>query len=152
DWVLAAHARPTTGPNFYSEDVVGQRAGARRREILDRVLQQAATYVPDSVGYVREQYVPVVRDGRAIAVLVRHTDLHNMRQQGGLEVNYLQIAQALLTMVSEGTFPTAGPPTGAGRGTPPAGDGVLRPDADGRTPYARPDAAAPLRRPGPPDP
>jgi two-component sensor histidine kinase/PAS domain-containing protein len=148
DWVLAAHARPTTGPNFYSEDVVGQRAGARRREILDRVLQQAATYVPDSVGYVREQYVPVVRDGRAIAVLVRHTDLHNMRQQGGLEVNYLQIAQALLTMVSEGTFPTEGSPTGVGRGTPRVGDGVLRLDADGRIRYASPNAVSALRRLG----
>ena len=147
-WVLTAHARPTTGPNFYTEDVIGRRPSPSRRRLLEEVLATARPLDPTVVGYVREQYVPVVRAGRAIAVLVRHTDLHNMRQQGGLEVNYLQTAQALFTMIAQGAFPAAETSTLVGRGTPRVGDGVLRLDADGRIEYASPNAVSALRRLG----
>lgn len=147
-WVLAAHARPTTGPNFYSDDVVGQRARPERLRQFEAVLQAQDPVTVDGPGLVREQLVPVVRAGRAIAVLVRHSDLQNMRQQGGLEVNYLQTAQSLLTMISQGTFPTDVSPTGVGRGTPRVGDGVVRLGADGDIEYASPNAVSALRRLG----
>ncbi|WP_153396352.1 sensor histidine kinase [Ornithinicoccus halotolerans] len=147
-WVLAAHARPSTGPNFYHEDVVGEAPSAGRRMLLDEVLEQALPRTPTDVGYTREQYVPVVRAGHPIAVLVRHTDLQSLRQQGGLEVNYLQIAQSLVTMIAQGTFPAEGSPTGVGRGTPRVGDGVVRLTAEGRIEYASPNAVSALRRLG----
>ena len=152
-WFLAAHARPSTGPNFYHEDVIGQPPTQERQGWLHQVMQTARPVTPPEVGFVREQYVPVVRAGRAIAVLVRHTDLQNMRQQGGLEVNYLQISQQLYSMIAEGGFPTEGSVTGVvGRGTPRVGDGVMRLTADGVIDYASPNAVSALRRLGHTDP
>ena len=147
-WFLAAHARPTTGPNFYHDDVIGSPASPEREHWLAHVLATGRTVTPEELGYVREQYVPVVRDDRTIAVLVRHTDLQNMRQQGGLEVNYLQISQQLFSMVAEGGFPIDGAATGVGRGTPRVGDGVVRLTADGLIDYASPNAVSALRRLG----
>ena len=147
-WVLAAHARPTTGPNFYHDDVVGTIPEGPRRELLDTVLRTMRPVEAPQADAIREQYVPVVRARRAVAVLVRHTDLHSMRQQGGLEVNYLQLAQSLLRMISQGDFPSEVAPTGVGRGTPRVGDGVLRLDAEGNIEYASPNAISALRRLG----
>ncbi|WP_337590191.1 sensor histidine kinase [Ornithinimicrobium sufpigmenti] len=152
-WFLAAHARPSTGPNFYHEDVIGQPPTQERQGWLQQVMQTARPVTPPEIGFVREQYVPVVRAGRAIAVLVRHTDLQNMRQQGGLEVNYLQISQQLFSMIAEGGFPTEGAASGGvGRGTPRVGDGVVRLTADGVIDYASPNAVSALRRLGHTDP
>ena len=147
-WFLAAHARPSTGPNFYHDDVIGQSPAPERERWLNEVLGSGRPVTPPEAGYVREQYVPVVRAGRAIAVLVRHTDLQNMRQQGGLEVNYLQISQQLFSMIAEGAFPMDGAATGVGRGTPRVGDGVVRLTADGLIDYASPNAVSALRRLG----
>ncbi|GAA5161106.1 histidine kinase [Ornithinimicrobium tianjinense] len=147
-WFLAAHARPSTGPNFYHDDVIGRQPDPGRLTWLTQVQQTGHSVTPDGTGYVREQYVPVVRRGRTIAVLIRHTDLQNMRQQGGLEVNYLQISQQLFSMISEGAFPVEGAATGVGRGTPRVGDGVIRLTADGVIDYASPNAVSALRRLG----
>ncbi|WP_122262300.1 sensor histidine kinase [Ornithinimicrobium cerasi] len=147
-WFLAAHARPTTGPNFYHDDVVGRPPEPARQGWLTQVFETGRAVTPDGLGYVREQYVPVVRKGRAIAVLIRHTDLQNMRQQGGLEVNYLQISQQLFSMIAEGAFPVEGAAVGVGRGTPRVGDGVIRLTAEGKIDYASPNAVSALRRLG----
>ncbi|ANS78396.1 Serine phosphatase RsbU, regulator of sigma subunit [Serinicoccus hydrothermalis] len=147
-WFLAAHARPSTGPNFYHDDVIGETPGESRQRLLAQVMESGRPVTPDEVGFVREQYVPVVRTGRPIAVLVRHTDLQSMRQQGGLEVNYLQISQQLFSMIAEGAFPMDNAATGVGRGTPRVGDGVLRLTADGVIDYASPNAVSALRRLG----
>lgn len=147
-WFLAAHARPSTGPNFYHDDVIGQTPAPDREQWLTQVMSQARPVTPTEVGFVREQYVPVVRAGRPVAVLVRHTDLQNMRQQGGLEVNYLQISQQLFSMIAEGAFPIDGAATGVGRGTPRVGDGVVRLTSDGLIDYASPNAVSALRRLG----
>ena len=147
-WFLAAHARPSTGPNFYHDDVIGQTPSPERERWLTEVMRTGRAVTPEEVGFVREQYVPVVRTGRPIAVLVRHTDLQNMRQQGGLEVNYLQISQQLFGMIAEGAFPMDHVATGVGRGTPRVGDGVVRLTADGIIDYASPNAVSALRRLG----
>ncbi len=147
-WVLAAHARPSTGPNFYSDDVVGMDAPPSRAQILDTVAQAGRPHTDQPSEFAREQYVPVRRRGATLAVVVRHTDLHYTRQQGGLEVNYLQIAQSLLVMIAQGTFPADQPHTGVGRGTPRVGDGVVRLGAEGLIEYASPNAVSALRRLG----
>ncbi|MDO5740109.1 MAG: sensor histidine kinase [Ornithinimicrobium sp.] len=147
-WFLAAHARPSTGPNFYHDDVIGRPAEPGRETYLRQVYTTGRSITPDETGYVREQFVPVVCQGRTIAILIRHTDLHNMRQQGGLEVNYLQISQQLFRMIAEGDFPIDGAAIGVGRGTPRVGDGVVRLTADGIIDYASPNAVSALRRLG----
>jgi two-component sensor histidine kinase len=148
EWVLASHARPTTGPNFYNDDVVGRLPSEQRRECLEQVFRTKRPLDPVQSESIREQYLPVVRAGHALAVVVRHTNLHSMREQGGLEVNYLQLAQALLRMIGQGSFPSELAPTGVGRGTPRVGDGVLRLDAEGHIEYASPNAISALRRLG----
>jgi len=146
--VLAAHARPSTGPNFYPDDVVGSHAASTRAPILSEVAATGRSATHQDAEYVREQYVPVICRGQTLGVLVRHTDLHHMRQQGGLEVNYLHIAQALLAMISQGAFPADPPHTGVGRGTPRVGDGVVRLGSEGLIEYASPNAVSALRRLG----
>ncbi len=147
-WVLASHARPSTGPNFYPDDVVGQRSTAHRTAILSNVAAVGRPETHQDSEFVREQYVPVVRRGAVLGVLVRHSDLHHMRQQGGLEVAYVHMAQAILMMISQGTFPAEQSHTGIGRGTPRVGDGVVRLSAEGLIEYASPNAVSALRRLG----
>ena len=38
---------------------------------------------------IREEAIPVVRDGRALAVLTRHTNLATLRTPSRLELTYL---------------------------------------------------------------
>lgn len=55
---------------------------------------------------VREESIPVVRAGGAIAVLTRHTNLSMLRTPSRLELTYLATADALSRMVANGEFPT----------------------------------------------
>ena len=49
---------------------------------------------------VREEAVPVVKDGRAIAVLGRETNLGEARTPGRLEINYIEAADEMCAMIS----------------------------------------------------
>jgi two-component sensor histidine kinase len=51
-------------------------------------------------------------------------------------------------MVSEGSFPLAGAPTGSRRGAPRVGDGLVRLDVDGVVVYASPNAVSAFHRLG----
>jgi len=44
---------------------------------------------------IREEAIPVVSDGRALAVLTRHTNLATLRTPSRLELTYLASADAL---------------------------------------------------------
>ncbi len=151
-WVVAAQARPMTGPNFFSDDVVGQAAGRYRPEVLGEAFSGRTVRLDRVPGSrsptVREDYVPVVRAGGAIGVVSRHADLATMRARSRLELTYLGIADALVRMISEGSFPTEGAPTGVRRGAPRVGDGVIRLCEDGAIDYASPNGVSALRRLG----
>ncbi|GMA85982.1 hypothetical protein GCM10025868_12320 [Angustibacter aerolatus] len=97
---------------------------------------------------VREDTLPVVRGGRPIAVLSRHTNLTNMRTPSLLEQNYVAVGDALAVMIAEGAFPVTAAPTGRRRGAPRVGDGFLRLDFDGRVTYASPNAVSAYHRLG----
>ena len=74
----------------------------------------------------REEDIPVVREGRIVAVLSRMTSLSTLRTPSRLELTYLAGADSLAAMVAEGAFPIAGSVTGSRRGAPRVGDGMLR--------------------------
>src|SRR5699024_3660369 len=80
DFLIVAHCRPSTGATVYYEDVVGRLipAGRRRllRQAMDRQVPVRATE-PRWIGShaVREDAVPVVRDGQTIAVISRQANL-----------------------------------------------------------------------------
>ena len=54
---------------------------------------------------VREEAIPVVRGGRALAVITRHTNLAAMRTPSRLELTYLALADAIARMIAAGEFP-----------------------------------------------
>ncbi len=66
---------------------------------------------------MREETIPVVRAGRVVAVVSRHTNLAAARTPSRLELTYLRTADDLAVMVSQGRFPV--------------------PDADHRVAHAR---------------
>src|SRR5262249_60337888 len=81
------------------------------------------------------------------AVIERATNLNSARTPSRLELTYLQGADDLARMVSEGTFPYPGQDTTLVR-SPRVGDGMLRLDAAGRVTYASPNAQSAYRRLG----
>jgi hypothetical protein len=97
---------------------------------------------------VREESIPVVRNGRAIAVLTRHTNLSMMRTPSRLELTYLATADALLADDRHRGVPAPSAPTGLRRGAPRVGDGVIRLDVDGFISYASPNSVSALHRMG----
>jgi two-component sensor histidine kinase len=155
-WVAGAHVRPVTGAMAFFEDQVGIRVERGRRLQIDRayderriVRERDPDWNDDDVP-VREEAVPVVRDGNAIAVMTRHTNLAMARMPGRLELTYQSAADDLARMIAAGSFPIAGAPTGSRRGAPRVGDGFVRLDAEGVVDYASPNAVSAIHRIGHP--
>jgi len=152
-WYAAAHIRPTTGPMVFFDDVVGRRIEPGRRPLLDqafselRIVREREPEWRDDMP-IREEAIPVVSEGRALAVLARHTNLATLRTPSRLELTYLATADALARMIAAGEFPTLGAPTGQRRGAPRVGDGVIRLDAYGTVDYASPNAISAIHRLG----
>ncbi len=152
-WQAVAHIRPTTGQLVFFEDQVGVRASRGRADTLEqayserRIVRERDTEWRDDLP-VREESIPVVRAGRSIGVLTRHTNLSMMRTPSRLELTYLASADALSRMVATGEFPNASAPTGLRRGSPRVGDGVVRLDYEGVISYASPNAVSAIHRLG----
>jgi two-component sensor histidine kinase len=152
-WYAAAHIRPTTGPMVFFDDVVGRRVDRGRRPLLDqafrdlRIVRGRDPEWRDDMP-IREEAIPVMSEGHALAVLTRHTNLATMRTPSRLELTYLATADALARMIAAGEFPTLGAPTGQRRGAPRVGDGVVRLDSDGTVNYASPNAISAIHRLG----
>ena len=152
-WQAVAHIRPTTGQMVFFEDQVGITATKARAETLEqayaerRIVRERDTEWRDDLP-VREESIPVVRQGHAIAVITRHTNLSMMRTPSRLELTYLATADALSRMIAAGEFPSLSAPTGVRRGAPRAGDGVVRLDYDGVITYASPNAVSAIHRLG----
>jgi two-component system, sensor histidine kinase PdtaS len=152
-WLAVAHVRPTTGATAFVQDAVGVEVARGRRPQIDRahderrICRERDPDWRDDVP-VREETIPVVRDGTVVAVLSRHTNLSTMRTPSRLELTYLACADALAVMVAEGAFPVAGAPTGSRRGAPRVGDGLIRLDQAGLVTYASPNAVSGFHRLG----
>ena len=150
-FLAVAHVRPATGPTVHYEDVVDTRAPDGVRETLQQALDEGRTWRRRAPRWgpsfaVREEAVPVVREGRAIAVLSRQMNLSSARTPGRLELNYLDAANELCAMVARGEFPSGNLATGPRRGAPRVGDGLMRLAGDGEVRYATPNALSSLHR------
>ncbi|NYE02607.1 two-component sensor histidine kinase [Kineosphaera limosa] len=155
-WVVASHVRPNTGPLVFFDDIVGSRAGAERRRLLDACAQLGQMIFDtdrdrDEVN-VRQTAIPVVRSGKVLAVLTRHSNVATGRIPSRLELTYLSLATQMLEMIAAGAFPTLGAPTGQRRGAPRVGDGVVSLDYEGVVTYASPNAISAIHRIGHPGP
>lgn len=152
-FVAIAHCRPSTGPTVHLDDVVGHLASDGRVEHLRRALAEGgivASREPrwDETYAVREDALPVVMEGRAIAVMTREVSQAVSRSSSRLELNYKGAADDLLRMVTAGDYPMHTSQTAQRRGAPRVGDGVLRLDAVGHVSYASPNALSCFHRLG----
>ena len=151
-FVAAAQMRPTTGPTALHEDLVGVEVARGRRPQLDRAFAEARVVRerdPDWPGDVpvREEAIPVVRAGRVVAVVSRHSNLAASRTPSRLELTYLRVAEDLAVMMSQGRFPIPDD-THQVALAPRVGDGLIRLDANGVVLYASPNAVSAYRRLG----
>jgi two-component sensor histidine kinase len=98
---------------------------------------------------VREETIPVVRAGRVVAVVSRHTNLAAARTPSRLELTYLRTADDLAVMVAQGRFPMPGGDHQVALALAPrVGDGLLRLDERGVVTFASPNAVSAYRRLG----
>jgi hypothetical protein len=151
-FVAAAHVRPSTGPTAHHDDLVGTEAPRGRRPQLDtafdeqRICRERDPDWPGDVP-VREETIPVVRDGRVVAVVSRHTNLAAARTPSRLELTYLRTADDLAVMIAQGGFPITGMDHRAAL-APRVGDGLVRLDEQGVVTFASPNAVSAYRRLG----
>lgn len=155
-FLSVAHCRPSTGVTVHQDDVVGQRLPQGRAPMMQAAFRDGAiqhSLEPRWTGSyaVREDLVPVVSQGRPIAVLSREANLGIARSPSRAEVNYLSLADELCGMIQRGEYPQTSAPAG-GRGTPRVGDGIVRLDQEGVVIYASPNALSCFRRLGISDP
>jgi len=166
-WVAVAQMRPTTGPTAFQDDLVETVLSAEtaraaeesertrltaRLELIDgawaegRIRREGD---PDWSGGVpvREEAIPVRREGKLIGVIQRSTNLSSARTPSRLELTYLQSASDLAQMIAEGHFPFSNQEPLMVR-SPRVGDGLLRLDQSGDVVYASPNALSAYRRLG----
>lgn len=153
DFVAIAQCRPSTGATVHYDDVVGSMPPEGQRGQLSQSLTEMRAQrsrEPRWFGSyaVREEAVPVVRDGRAIAVIARQTNLGGVRTPSRLELNYVEAADDLMGMIVRGEFPLPDAATGPRRGAPRVGDGLIRLNSEGEVLYASPNALSCFHRLG----
>ena len=151
-FVAAGQMRPTTGPTVHHDDIVGTVAERGRHVQIDtaydegRICRESDPDWPGEVP-VREETIPVRRDGAVIGIVSRHTNLAAARTPSRLELTYLRSADDLALMLAEGRFPVAGPDDRV-FGSPRVGDGLMRLDEHGTVTFASPNALSAYRRLG----
>jgi two-component sensor histidine kinase/PAS domain-containing protein len=152
-FVAGAQMRPTTGPTSYADDLVGRSLTFGRRPLIDAAYENARIRRDSDPEWwesvpVRMEAIPVVREGRVLAVIGRTTNLVAARTPSRLELVYLEAAGLLARMIAEGRFPQAVGSAPPRRGAPRVGDGLVRLDAQGRVTFASPNAMSAYRRLG----
>jgi len=151
-WAVVAQVRPATGQTMYQTDWVGSWASESEVEFIERAYRDAAIIegeitVEGIAEETRMVAIPVVHEGRPIAVLTKESIEKAGRRPGELERAYGSVFQSFVRMIAMGTFPF---PQRAGDSSaaPRVGDGVMWLDADGEVQYVSPNANSALHRVG----
>ena len=143
DTICLAQVRATTAPTAYPNDLVGSLASP---EDASKCSSVGHSGVPTRDGV---EFFPVRRSpaGNVIAVVSRKGSAREQQASSQLEVAYLESATTLLSMVAEGSFPSANAAAELLTG-PRAGDGLVLLDEIGTVKYASPNAMSAYRRMG----
>lgn len=152
EFLCAAQCRPTTGPTAYLHDQVGDHLSGPKAAPLQIALGESRIFResdPDWDGDtpIRREAIPILFQGRPVAVLGRDSNLTSVRSPSQLELAYLQSAADLASMVAAGAFPGPGSDREEAAG-PRVGDGMIRVDRTGAVLYASPNASSAFRRLG----
>jgi two-component sensor histidine kinase len=151
-WMALAQMRPTTGPTAFPDDIVGTVRSASEGLFLGAAMHERRICREGDPEWtsgvpVRHETIPVVRDGKVIAVIERSTNLSSARTPSRLDLAYLRAADDLSQMVAAGMFPSPGEEPALVR-SPRVGDGLLRLSRSGKVSYASPNALSAYRRLG----
>jgi two-component sensor histidine kinase len=162
-WICVSQVRPTTGTTAHLDDMVTVRADHDEAELLQAAWDKAEIVSDSELGELdeegvalhpvrtprskthRREVIPVRHHDAIIAVVTRDTGRLVGREASMLETAYVDAAEDLFRMVSDGTFPPDAQ-TGEIHTGPRAGDGLLRLDADGRVVYVSPNAVSAYHR------
>lgn len=146
-----AQIRPSTGPTALNDDVVGDEirydpealvtSAWLSQEICETSDNRLQAGIPVDVWAI-----PIIRQGKCIGVVERHTNRMGVRAPGALEDTYLVVADTLSEMLLHGQFPMD-PPSDP-MASPRVGDGLMWVDTDGTVTYASPNAISCLRKLG----
>lgn len=147
-----AQIRPTTAATVFTEDLVGTSIGWGERPLVDQALSEGEIVrdaKPELVGQImiKEESIPVIFNGKILAVISRHRNAELMRQPSKLELNYREIAHKIYKMVAEGNFPIRNS-LYSSESSPRVGDGLIRLDVNGTIFFASPNARSALNRVG----
>ncbi|MFZ9910788.1 MAG: sensor histidine kinase [Ilumatobacteraceae bacterium] len=152
NWLTASQVRAATGQTLYESDLVGEFADDTARPVIAAAAQSGQiqqgeitlSYLNDPVNMTA---IPVMREGRAIAVLTREVSSVSGRRPGQLERTYLSIFDDFANMIATGLFPFEGRVADSSV-APRVGDGVVVLDGSARVRYASPNAVSALHRIG----
>jgi two-component system, sensor histidine kinase PdtaS len=141
--VCVAQCRPNTAPTVLLTDSVGTLAAGEEWPMV------AAAFESGEIGHGEEapEAVPVRHGNRVVAVLTHQTAPASRLKSSPLELAYIDCANDLLQMLSEGTFPNVGD-LAMSRSSPRVGDGFIRLDVDGRVVFTSPNALSAYHRMG----
>ncbi|MFI5509628.1 sensor histidine kinase [Mycobacterium sp. NPDC051804] len=149
--VCVAQVRPNTAPTVLLADAVGTLNQGHEMPVVADAFDSGAigrqnpAGQQDSLG-LNVEAVPVRYNNNVVAVLTHQTALA-ARNASPLESAYLDCADDLLLMLSEGTFPNVGD-VAMSRSSPRVGDGFIRLNGTGIVTFASPNAISAYHRMG----
>jgi two-component sensor histidine kinase len=149
--VCVAQVRPNTSPTVLLADAVGTLNQAHEMPVVSdafnfgAIARQNPAGQQDSLG-LNVEAVPVRYNNKVVAVLTHKTALAG-RNASPLESAYLDCADDLMVMLSEGTFPNVGD-VAMSRSSPRVGDGFIRLNGTGIVTFASPNAISAYHRMG----
>ena len=151
-WMVVAQVRPATGQTMYQTDWVASWANPTEALLLDKAFDTSQPVegeitvenIPDET---RMLAIPVVFEGRPIAVLTKEWIELTGRRPGELERAYGTLFERFEAMIAGGTFPFP-QRVGDSSAAPRVGDGVMWLGADAEVRYVSPNANSALHRVG----
>jgi two-component sensor histidine kinase len=152
NWLTASQVRAATGQTLYQSDLVGEYADDTDRPFIAAAaqsgqIQKGEITLPYLSDPVNMTAIPVMREGKTVAVLTREVSTVSGRRPGQLERTYLSIFDDFANMIATGLFPYAGRVADSSV-APRVGDGVIVLDGSARVRYASPNAVSALHRIG----
>jgi len=153
--VCVAQVRPNTAPTVLLADAVGTLNQGHEMPVVTDAFDSGAIGRQNPAGSrdlqkdppsLNVEAVPVRYNNNVVAVLTHQTALA-ARNASPLESAYLDCADDLLLMLSEGTFPNVGD-VAISRSSPRVGDGFIRLDGTGVVTFASPNAISAYHRMG----
>lgn len=153
DFVACAQMRPSTVHTLFHKDLIDHRmkAGMRDKAFYAWRKQRSEKYVDSETVAgldIQTTIVPLVRNGRTLALLSVHSETFTPRQRTHVELVYRELSEELLKMTSRGIWPEFSAPVGTSRGNPRVSDGLIVLDDEGLITFTSPNAASIYKRLG----